>query len=180
MFSGWPQFIITQPVAPMMRGDALLLVAGRVIGELGERDLAGGVAALVLAEGAGGRRPSARPRCRRAASAGCGPSVLASIDSSTGASTRISRLLGEAHEARHLVHARRDAGLGQRRGAVLGHPRAFGEPASRDGMFSTIWRTCLRMLSTDNSERISCSDIARLTPDPIWLATGLKFDMGRR
>ena len=35
-------------------GDALLLVARGVIGELGERDLAGGVAPLVLAEGAGG------------------------------------------------------------------------------------------------------------------------------
>ena len=35
-------------------GDALLLVARRVVGELGERDLAGCVAALVFAEGAGG------------------------------------------------------------------------------------------------------------------------------
>ena len=35
-------------------GDALLLVARGMIGELGERDLARGVASLVLAEGAGG------------------------------------------------------------------------------------------------------------------------------
>src|SRR5262245_23065899 len=37
---------------------------------------------------------------------------------------------------------------------------ALGEPASRDGIVSTIWRTWLRMLSTESSDRICCSDMA--------------------
>ena len=54
------------------------------------------------------------------------PSVLASIASSTGRQHAHLRLLGKAHQPRHLVHARGDAGLGQRRGAVLGHALAVG------------------------------------------------------
>ena len=52
------------------------------------------------------------------------PSVLASIDSSTGASTRISAFSGKLTSPGISCDARANAGLGQRRGAVLGHALA--------------------------------------------------------
>ena len=113
------------------RGDALLLVAGRVVGELRERDLARGVAPLVLAEGAGGhvhqlggdavgeRRQAVAQRV------GLDRQLDGRYDAHLG-------LVGKAHQPRHLVHARRHPGLSQRRGAVFGHALAvFGAGEAR-------------------------------------------------
>ena len=84
-------------------GDALLFVARRMIGELGQRDLAGGIAARVFAEGpeatsiSSPERPSGKV-------GRLWPKVLASITSSTGASTLQLALFGKTDEPGHLEH----------------------------------------------------------------------------
>ena len=106
-------------------GDALLLVARGMIGQLRERDLAGGVAPLVLAEGAGGdvdqlgRDAIGQRRQAVAQRVGLDRQLHRRQHPHLG-------LLGEAHQPRHLVHARGNAGLGQRLRAVFRHALAVG------------------------------------------------------
>ena len=117
------------------RRDALLLVPGRMIGELRERDLAGRAPALVLAGRRRRRRRSARPRCRRQASARCGPSVFASIAISTGARRRASRPAPESSRgpaSRARAPRRRPWSAPRRCTRPCGVP--FSEPARRDGI----------------------------------------------
>ena len=106
-------------------GDALLFVAGRMIGELGKRDLAGGVKARVFAKG-----PRRHVQQLAGKAVGQGRQAVAQ---GIGLDHELHRcqnaqlaLFGKTDEPGHFQHRRRYPILGERRGAVLGHALAVG------------------------------------------------------
>ena len=80
------------------------------------------------------------------------PSVLASIDSSTGASTRISAFSGKLTSPGISCTLRRHAGLGQRRGAVFGHALAVrGAGEARGDLRRDVLDVGLRTLAAETA-----------------------------